>query len=253
MKRGIKVIPSLFTTGNCFCGFYAIIAAFNGMPYRAAVAILVALLFDALDGRVARITKTSTDFGLEYDSLADLLSFGVAPALLLYTWALEPFGRVGWLAVFLFVLCGAVRLARFNVQVAERTPNRFMGLPIPAAAGLVASYVIFALEVPKVATVKPVVVALAVYVLAGCMVSTIRYRNFKKMTLWRRKPFGVFLGAVFALYIFVLIPEVAFFVVFLAYVLSGPLEWTLVQLRERRETVADLTEQQSPANLQKRR
>jgi CDP-diacylglycerol--serine O-phosphatidyltransferase len=242
MKRGIKVIPSLFTTGNCFCGFYAIIAAFNGMPFRAAVAILVAILFDGLDGRVARITKTSTDFGLEYDSLADLLSFGVAPALLLYTWALKPFGRIGWLAVFLFVLCGAVRLARFNVQVAKKTPNHFTGLPIPAAAGLVASYVIFALEVPMVGAVKPIVVALAVYVLAGCMVSSIRYRNFKKLTLWRRKPFGVFLGAVFALYIFVLIPEVAFFGVFLAYALSGPVLWAVSQLRERGEAVAGLTE-----------
>ncbi|MFQ5894032.1 MAG: CDP-diacylglycerol--serine O-phosphatidyltransferase, partial [Nitrospinota bacterium] len=207
MKRGIKIIPSLFTTGNAFCGFYAIIAAFNGMPYHAAVAILVAILFDGLDGRVARFTKTSTDFGLEYDSLADLLSFGVAPALLLYTWTLKPFGRIGWLAVFLFVLCGALRLARFNVRVAEPTTRHFTGLPIPAAAGLVASYVIFALEVPKAATAKPVIIALAVYVLAGCMVSAFRYRNFTKMTLWRRKPFGVFLGAVFALYIFVLIPE----------------------------------------------
>lgn len=242
MKRGIKVIPSLFTTGNCFFGFYAIIAAFNGMPYRAAVAILVALLFDGLDGRVARITKTSTDFGLEYDSLADLLSFGVAPALLLYTWVLKPFGRIGWLAVFLFVLCGAVRLARFNVQVAQKTPNRFTGLPIPAAAGLVASYVIFALEIPKVGALKPVVIALAVYVLAGCMVSAFPYRNFKKLTMWRRKPFGVFLGAVFALYIFVLIPEVALFAVFLVYALSGPMEWTVAQLRERREAVAGLTE-----------
>jgi CDP-diacylglycerol--serine O-phosphatidyltransferase len=242
VKRGIKVIPSLFTTGNCFCGFYAIIAAFNGMPYRAALAILVAILFDVIDGRVARITKTSTDFGLEYDSLADLISFGVAPALLLYTWALKPFGRIGWLAVFLFVLCGALRLARFNVQVAEKTPNRFTGLPIPAAAGLVASYVIFALTVPKAASLNPVVIALAVYVLAGCMVSSFRYRSFKKLILWRRKPFGVFLGALFALYIFVLIPEVALFGVFLAYSLSGPVEWALVQLRGRREAVAGLTE-----------
>ncbi|MCH7921491.1 MAG: CDP-diacylglycerol--serine O-phosphatidyltransferase [Nitrospinae bacterium] len=242
MKRGIKIIPSLFTTGNCFCGFYAIIAAYNGMPYRAAVAILVAILFDTLDGRVARITKTSTDFGLEYDSLADLISFGVAPALLLYTWSLKPFGRVGWLAVFLFVLCGAIRLARFNVQVAETTTNRFTGLPIPAAAGLVASYVIFVLEVPKAATIKPIIVALGLYVLAGFMVSAIRYRSFKKMTLWRRKPFEVFLAAVLALYILVLIPEVALFVAFLAYAVSGPMEWTFVQIRERREAVGGLTD-----------
>jgi CDP-diacylglycerol--serine O-phosphatidyltransferase len=202
---------------------------------------LAAILLDGLDGRVARITRTSTDFGLEYDSLADLLSFGVAPALLLYTWLLKPYGRIGWLAVFLFVLCGALRLARFNVQVSESPPSHFTGLPIPAAAGLVASYVIFALEVPQMATIRPLVIALAVYVLAGFMVSAIRYRSFKKMSLWRRKPFEVFLAAVMALYIFVLIPEVALFGAFLTYVLSGPMEWTFVQIRERREALAGLS------------
>lgn len=238
MKRGIKVIPSLFTTANCFCGFYAIVAAINGLPYRAAVAILIALLFDVLDGRVARFTKTSTDFGLEYDSLADLLSFGVAPAVLLYTWALKPFGRIGWLAVFLFVLCGALRLARFNVQVTESVPDHFTGLPIPASAGLVASYVIFALELPKWGAVKPIFVALVVYLLACCMVSSFKYRSFKKITLWRRKPFGVFLAAVLAAYIFLLIPEVALFVAFSVYAVSGPVEWSISQLKERREAVA---------------
>lgn len=212
------------------------------MPHRAALAILAAILFDGLDGRVARITKTNTDFGLEYDSLADLLSFGVAPAILLYTWILKPFGRIGWLAVFLFVLCGAVRLARFNVQVTEKSTDRFIGLPIPAAAGLVASYVIFSMEVPQAAVVKPVAVALAVYVLAGCMVSAFRYRSFKKITMWRRKPFGVFLAAVLGLYIFILIPEVALFGAFLTYAASGPVEWVYVCLRERREAVAGLSE-----------
>jgi CDP-diacylglycerol--serine O-phosphatidyltransferase len=213
----------------------------SGMHYRAALAIIVAILFDVLDGRVARFTKTSTDFGLEYDSLADLLSFGVAPALLLYSWALKPFGRIGWLAVFLFVLCGALRLARFNVQVTEGVPDHFTGLPIPASAGLVASYVIFAFEIPKAATIEPVVIALAVYILAAFMVSSFKYRSFKKITLWRRKPFGVFLAAVLALYIFVLIPEVALFGAFFIYAISGPIESTVVYFKERREAVAGLS------------
>ncbi|MCK5551880.1 MAG: CDP-diacylglycerol--serine O-phosphatidyltransferase, partial [Deltaproteobacteria bacterium] len=138
IRKGIHIIPSLFTTGTLFCGFLAIIATFKGKPFYGAVSILIAVVFDLLDGKIARLAGASSSFGIEYDSLADLVSFGVAPALLLYYWALGGFGRLGWLAAFLFLACGALRLARFNVQTATADPKYYTGLPIPAAATLIA-------------------------------------------------------------------------------------------------------------------
>ena len=153
MKKGIFILPSLFTTGNALCGFYAIIAAINSISVvsgnsftvdetwilRSAFAIMLGGVFDGLDGRVARSTKTTSKFGVEFDSLADLLTFGLAPAVLVYVWALRPYGKIGWIAAFLFVICGALRLARFNVQATGKKSNYFTGLPSPAAAASIAS------------------------------------------------------------------------------------------------------------------
>ena len=137
MKKGIYILPSIFTLGNMFCGFYAIIAVLSDHFQAAAVAILLAGVFDALDGRVARLTNSCSKFGVEFDSLADLVSFGLAPGILIYMWALKPFGRIGWLASFLFVVCGALRLARFNCQIHTSESWSFTGLPIPMAAGTI--------------------------------------------------------------------------------------------------------------------
>ena len=134
LKRGVYILPNLVTTGSLFAGFYGIVATMNGNYNLAAWFILISAIFDGLDGKVARLTGTTSRFGVEYDSLADLVAFGVAPGLLMYAWALKPFGKLGWLAAFLYVVCGALRLARFNVQVDTVESKRFVGLPIPAAA-----------------------------------------------------------------------------------------------------------------------
>lgn len=231
MKTGVKILPSLFTTGNIFCGFYAIIAAINVDYYKSAVAILIAIVFDGLDGRIARMTKATSDFGIEYDSLADIISFGLAPGLLLYLWVLRPFGRIGWLAVFLFIICGALRLARFNVQLSEEKSYKFIGLPIPASAGMIASYVILSHNSILFGKINPVVIAMFVYLLSFLMVSNIKYRSFKYFELRKRRPFGILIFTILFIYIIVTIPEVMIFFIFFLYVLSGPLESVLASSR----------------------
>jgi CDP-diacylglycerol--serine O-phosphatidyltransferase len=141
-KKGIHILPSLFTTGNVFCGFYSFIAALNDKYFLAAWAIVFAIIFDVLDGRIARMTKTTSAFGMQYDSLADVISFGMAPAFLCYAWVLKPFGRVGWMAAFLYLLCAALRLARFNTTEPDIQSQYFIGLATPAAAAVIASIII---------------------------------------------------------------------------------------------------------------
>ena len=144
IHRGTYILPNLFTTANMFCGFFGMVNSFDGHYQTAAVAILASCLFDILDGKVARLVGATSRFGVEYDSLADLVAFGVGPAVLMYMWALKPFGRLGWLAAFLFMACGALRLARFNVQVDTVSKKYFVGLPIPGAACMVSTIVLFA-------------------------------------------------------------------------------------------------------------
>ncbi len=141
-RKGIHILPSLFTTGNVFCGFYSFIAALNDKYFLAAWAIVLAIIFDVLDGRIARMTKTTSAFGMQYDSLADVISFGMAPAFLCYAWVLKPFGRIGWMAAFLYLLCAALRLARFNTTKPDIEGQYFIGLATPAAAAVIASIII---------------------------------------------------------------------------------------------------------------
>ena len=164
LKKGIHILPSLFTTGNVFCGFYAFIAVFQEKYYIAAWAIVLAMIFDVLDGRIARMTKTTSAFGVQYDSLADIISFGMAPAFLVYSWVLQPFDRVGWMAAFLFLLCAALRLARFNVTKPDVTGDHFLGLPTPAAAAVLASIVI-GFEDLFATRLNPIVMVIVVYTL----------------------------------------------------------------------------------------
>jgi CDP-diacylglycerol--serine O-phosphatidyltransferase len=241
MKKGIYLLPNLFTTGNLLCGFSSIVAAINGQYARAALAILIAVGLDYLDGKVARMTNSSSAFGLEYDSLADLLSFGMAPGLLLYAWILRPFGPFGWLAAFLFVICGALRLARFNVQATGIQQYTFTGLPIPVAAGVIASAVLIGRQLygdfQGVDTDRPLFIVLAVYALAFLMVSNFRYRSFKQVRLKPPWPLHCLLGGAVALILIVLIPEVALFLIFFGYALSGPVEMLLRRKKPKDEVI----------------
>lgn len=223
MRRGVYILPNLFTTGNLFCGFWAIISVFQEKFYYAAVAILLASVFDILDGKVARLSGATSKFGVQYDSLADLISFGVAPALLAFSWALRPYGRFGWLAAFLFVVCGALRLARFNVQSSSGEVKYFKGLPIPAAATMIALTILLYLRLIETGWVKDIVILIMIYVLAFLMVSNIRYFSFKELDLARRKPFSFFIFIVLSMIVIVMEPVIVLFVSILLYTFSGPI------------------------------
>jgi len=224
LKKGIYLIPSLFTTGNLFCGFFSMIAAIEGQFFQAAILIIIAHLLDGLDGAIARITKTTSQFGVEFDSLADLISFGVAPAVLVYFWALSPLGTWGWLAASLYVICGALRLARFNVQVSTVEKTHFIGLPIPAAAEMiVATVLIYQFLGGVTAFHKPVILLLVIYVLAGLMVSNFRYLSLRQLDIRKRHPFWLLLSAILLIKLGIAEPQIMLFGVFLLYTLSGPL------------------------------
>ncbi|MFQ5482205.1 MAG: CDP-diacylglycerol--serine O-phosphatidyltransferase [Nitrospinaceae bacterium] len=233
LKKGIYILPSLLTTASVFCGFYALIAAMNDKFYAAAVAIVAAIVFDGLDGRVARLTKTVSAFGVQYDSLADVISFGVAPAVLVYIWVLKPFGRLGWMAAFLYLLCGALRLARFNVTKPDIRGNQFIGLPIPAAAGVLAS-IIIAFEDLLGTRLDPMVMVGVVYLLALLMVSNLQYPAFKTFEFKKRVVFTRFLFVVLFLYGFATIPKIALFLLSCLYLFSGPAMYFISLFRERR-------------------
>jgi CDP-diacylglycerol--serine O-phosphatidyltransferase len=216
----IYVLPNLITTMNMFSGFLAIIKAIQGEYEFAAYAIVAGAVFDQLDGRVARMTRSMSKFGAEYDSLCDLVTFGVAPAILLFQWSLQPFGRIGWLVSFLYTACGALRLARFNVQANIVEKSYFQGLPIPMAAGIVASSVLafdaLALE-PKHSYGLLAMTSL----LAVVMVSTFQYRSFKDIDLKQRMPFYyvvIGLGVIIAVGWW---PEVMLFALFMSYAVLG--------------------------------
>ena len=220
-RRGIFLLPSLLTTGNLFCGFLAIILAADGRFTDAAISIFVAMLMDMLDGKVARLTKTTTQFGVEFDSIADVVSFGVAPAFMLYSFALSRLGRAAWLGAFLFVACGALRLARFNVYSGVSDRRYFVGLPIPAAAGVVAS-VMLLLGNEELERWQSAAVAVGTYVVSILMVTTFRYYSFKEVDFARRRPASVLVLVVLAVLIVATHPQWFLFLLFSAYVLSGP-------------------------------
>ena len=193
----------------------------DGRFYAAAWAILVAMILDGLDGRIARMTKSTSGFGVQYDSLADLVAFGVAPAILAYLWALKDFKQFGWAAAFLFVVCGALRLARFNVQQGSFDPRYFNGLPIPAAAMMVATSVAFYHELGEMAPQGSRFILVMMYVLSFLMVSNIKYISFKKLELFRRHPFHTLVGLVLIFVVVATAPDIMGFLLMAAYVASG--------------------------------
>ena len=243
MRKGVYILPNLFTTGNLFCGFWAIISVFHEKFEYAAYAILLASVFDVLDGKVARLSGATSKFGVQYDSLADLVSFGIAPALLTFSWALRPYGKFGWLAAFLFVVCGALRLARFNVQSASGEVKYFKGLPIPAAALMIALTILLYLELIETGWVKDIAVLAMIYILAFLMVSNIRYFSFKELDLAKRKPFSIFIFIILSMIVIIMQPIIVLFIFALAYVFSGPVmmirAWRKRRVLRKLEPVPD--------------
>jgi CDP-diacylglycerol--serine O-phosphatidyltransferase len=234
LQKGIYLLPNLLTTAAFFAGFYAIVAAMKGFFEASAIAIFIAMIADGLDGRVARLTNTQTAFGAEYDSLSDLAAFGLAPALVMYSWSLFHLGKIGWLVAFLYAAATALRLARFNTQVSDKM--YFQGLPCPSAAGILASIVWMGAnyEVDGFAVSIPIAV-LTIFV-AGLMVSSIRYSSFKNIDFKGRVPFFTVVLAVFLITAIALEPAEMLFAVFFIYVISGPVLtlWHLRKMRKQR-------------------
>ncbi len=238
--RGIYLLPNLITTAALFAGFYGIVAAINGRYEQAAIAVFIAMILDALDGRVARLTNTQSEFGAEYDSLADMGSFGLAPALIMYVWSLSTlgdfswqWGKLGWLAAFMFVACAALRLARFNTRASSTDKRYFQGLPSPAAAGVVVGFVWACFDLGIDGSEVPFF-ALPIIVFAGVMmVSNISYYSFKDIDFQNKVPFVAMLVVVLIFVFAAIDPPKALFGCFMIYALSGPVISLLRRFKKR--------------------
>ncbi|CCH47351.1 CDP-diacylglycerol--serine O-phosphatidyltransferase [Pseudodesulfovibrio piezophilus] len=232
--KSVYLLPNLLTTASLFIGFLGLTWAIQGDYAACAMCILSSCIFDGLDGKVARLTGTTSEFGVQLDSLADLVAFGVVPATMTYLWALDGFGRLGLMAAFLFMACGALRLARFNVQAATSSKKHFVGLPIPAAACSLATLVLFTEYVPQayMETVLPICTLVLVYVLSFFMVSTVRFYSFKEISAFKAHPFSWMVTAILLFSLIASRPKVLGFLIFLGYLISGPL-YTLFLLSRR--------------------
>jgi CDP-diacylglycerol---serine O-phosphatidyltransferase len=233
--RGVYLLPNLFTTAALFAGFYAVVGAIQGRFEAAAIAVFVGMVLDGLDGRVARLTHTQSDFGAEYDSLSDMVAFGVAPALVAYEWALHGLGKIGWLAAFIYTAGTALRLARFNTQVGVADKRYFQGLPSPSAAAIVAAGVWIGADHGIAGSQVSWLAALLTTLVGLLMVSNFRYHSFKDIDVRGRVSF---IAAVVVMLVFAVVfiqPPIILFVGFLTYAISGPV-LTLVRRRQRRAT-----------------
>jgi len=219
--RGIYLLPNLFTTGALFAGFYAIVAGMKGQFEPAAIGLFVAMVMDGLDGRVARLTGTQSAFGAQYDSLSDMVSFGLTPALLSFNWALSNFGKLGWLAAFIYTAATALRLARFNTHLGAVDKRYFIGLPCPAAAAVVAGMVWIGTELNISGKRISIIVALILVALAVLMVSNLRYYSFKEVDFKNHVPFFAVLVVVLIFSVIAWNPPAVLFVMFFLYALSG--------------------------------
>ncbi|CAN5455135.1 CDP-diacylglycerol--serine O-phosphatidyltransferase [soil metagenome] len=235
--RGIYLLPNLLTTAALFAGFYSIVAAMKGHFDTAAIAIFIAMIADSLDGRIARMTNTQTAFGVEYDSISDMVSFGIAPALVVYSWALESMGKFGWLVAFIYVAATALRLARFNTQIVSEDKRYFQGLPSPAAAAIIASLVWFGNNYGHVEGLVTLVIALLTIFPAVLMVSNIRYYSFKEFDMRGKVPFVAILAIVLTFVAISIDPPNVLFLLFFGYALSGPILtlWRLQKARSDRK------------------
>ncbi|MBU6460903.1 MAG: CDP-diacylglycerol--serine O-phosphatidyltransferase [Proteobacteria bacterium] len=233
-NKGYYILPNLFTSAGLFAGFYAIVQAMNGNFGYAAVAIFIAMIMDSMDGRVARLTGTQSEFGMQFDSLSDMVSFGIAPALVVYVWSLQSLGRVGWIAAFVYAAGAALRLARFNTQVEVADKRYFTGLPSPAAAALIAGFVwmMYDLGIPGLELNW---FSCGLTFFAGLtMVSNIRYYSFKDINLRKSVPFFVVLIPILAFILLATYPPLVVFSVFVAYGVSGYVLWLIQYVRKRK-------------------
>ncbi len=234
MKKGIYILPNALTLAGILAGFYAVLAAIKGNFIDASWAVLAAMIFDGLDGFVARLTGSASRFGIELDSLSDLVSFGVAPGVLIYLASLSAFERVGALVAFLYVACGAMRLARYNVQMVTAERKYFTGVPIPAGAVIISTLVIFSGKT-GVNIYHSVPVLLLTFVVSLLMVSTLRFHGMKEINFSRRKPFWLLVTVVIAFVVVAMHPEVSLFFVAMAYLFAGLVENAIIlYLRKRR-------------------
>jgi CDP-diacylglycerol---serine O-phosphatidyltransferase len=236
--RTIYVVPNIVTTANMFCGFYSMTAAIRGDYVNASWSIILAAVFDLLDGRIARLAKATSAFGVQYDSLSDLVSFGIAPAMLFYQWILHDFDRAGLLAAFLYVTCAALRLARFNVNTEKVAKNFFQGIPSPAAAGTVATFVIFRHATSFPADPVPWVIGIT-FVAATLMVSSLRFPSFKGLNWRSRASFPALMSGVMTLIVIAIKPEVTLFLGLVVYIVVCLGYNVLLFYRERGHAAVD--------------
>jgi CDP-diacylglycerol---serine O-phosphatidyltransferase len=237
LRSGLSIIPSLFTIGNIFCGYYAVISTLRGNYDYAAIAIGVGTVLDTLDGRIARLTKTSSEFGVQLDSIADVVTFGVAPAMLAFAWALgasegieatvaKHVHQLGWISSFAFVMCGALRLARFNTQTKKplegSSKKHFVGLPIPAGAGTIAAVVHF-FKSPILLVGSALLWCFLILLISFLMISTVRYSSFKELDVKKGRPRVALLGAAMLIALIIFYSEVVLLALATVYVLSGPI------------------------------
>jgi CDP-diacylglycerol--serine O-phosphatidyltransferase len=232
-KKGVYILPNTLTLCGMFCGFFSILSAINGNFLYAAWAIVLANIFDGLDGWIARLTNTTTRFGIELDSLSDLVAFGLAPSVMMYKWALMPFGRLGWAAAFLFVACGALRLARFNIQIGLPETKAFKGMPIPGAATVLASIVIFYHEFRTGLPDRNILFLVITILLSLLMVSTLRYHGLKEIDFRERKPFWFLIIFVMILFVLFIHPSTAVFIFAMSYLFWGIIENILFLIKRR--------------------
>ena len=231
-RRGMYLLPNLFTTGALFSGFYAITSAMDGRFETAAISIFVAMILDGMDGRVARLTNTQSEFGAQYDSLSDMVSFGAAPALVMYLWSFTSLGKLGLFAAFVHMAGGALRLARFNTQLTSADKRYFQGLPSPAAAAILAGFIWISLEHDYPVEISKYI-GIALTISTGLlMVSNFRYSSFKEIDLKGKVPFFVAIAVMLGIAFIMAQPQTMLFLLFLAYAISGPVV-TLVMRRRR--------------------
>ena len=236
-QRGVYLLPSMFTVGNMFCGWACMVYAMRGDYATAAPFVAFAIVLDTLDGRIARLTGATSDFGVEFDSLADVISFGVAPAVLAFSWGLESLGRLGWAIGFLYITAAAMRLARFNIQGKGGDKRYFLGLPSPAAAGVVASAV-FAYPTGLEGIREAIIALIIVAVPAAMMVSRIKFRNFSTLTPGRRHSYLTLLVIAGVVAAIAINPQVILVLMAYSYLLSGPTGFVLSRVRRRHHAAA---------------
>ncbi len=248
-RRGVHLIPNILTTGNLFSGLASVVLVFHGRFEMAAIAILIAMVFDVLDGTSARLTDSTSAFGVEYDSLSDLISFGLAPGILMYAWALGSPGMLGAAVMFAYVACGALRLARFNVTTGSHVDSRFFtGLPIPAAAGVIATFCIFDTHLARLPeNVLPFAVIVLSLALSFLMVSTVKYRSVKQLKFHGHHHFMYLVWTVLTLVSVIAYPQLMLFLACLGYAGSGVLEkgWNVVKAPTKRDTPVGIPVQDS--------